>query len=85
MQLDIVATWVFVGLMSGYMAGFLIKPGGYGLLADLVLGLAGRLVGIGIFHALAMSPDAGWLVMAVVAFAGAASVLVGQRWWYTHA
>ncbi|MGH9365160.1 MAG: hypothetical protein ACRD1B_07865 [Thermoanaerobaculia bacterium] len=85
MQLDIVATWVLVGLMAGGMAGFLLKPGGYGLRADLLLGLAGSLVGIGIFQALAMSSEAGWFVMAVVAFAGAASMLVGQRWWYTQA
>ena len=85
MRLDMIATWVFVGLIAGGSAGVLLKPGGYGLLADLVLGLAGSLVGIAIFYALAMSPEAGWLVMAVVAFAGAASAIVGQRWWYTHA
>ena len=85
MRLDMIATWVFVGLIAGGSAGVLLKPGGYGLLADLVLGLAGSLVGIAIFYALAMSPGAGWRVMAVVAFAGAASAIVGQRWWYTHA
>ena len=85
MHLDMVATWVLVGLIAGGSAGALFKPGGYGLLADLLLGLAGSLVGIAIFHAFAMSPEAGWLVMAVVAFAGAGSAIVGQRWWYTHA
>jgi len=70
--------------MVGGMTGFLIKPGGYGVIADLLLGLAGSLVGIAIFNALAMSSEAGWLVMALVAFAGAASMLVGQRWWHTH-
>jgi uncharacterized membrane protein YeaQ/YmgE (transglycosylase-associated protein family) len=84
MHLEFVATWVLVGLMSGGMAGFLIKAGGYGLRMDLLLGLAGSLVGMGIFNALAMPSEAGWLVMAVVALAGAASVLVGQRWWYAH-
>ena len=47
MQLDIVATWVLLGLMAGGLAGFLLKPGGYGLLGDLLLGLAGSLIGIG--------------------------------------
>jgi hypothetical protein len=37
-----------------------------------------------IFHVLAMSPETGWLAMAVVAFLGAASMILGQRWWYRH-
>ena len=35
--------------------------------------------------AVALTPETGWLGMALVAFAGAASVIVGQRWWHTHA
>jgi len=85
MYFDIVATWALVGLMAGGLAGSLIRPGGYGLLADLFLGLAGSFAGTVIVHALVMPPEAGWFVMAVGAFAGAGSVILGQRWWYTHA
>ena len=82
MRFDIVAAWALAGLMAGGLAGSLIKPNGYGLLTDLLLGLAGSLVGTVIFHALPMSPEAGWLVMAGVAFVGAASMILGQRWWH---
>jgi len=85
MHLDALVTWLFVGLVAGGLAGFLIRPGGYGWRADLLLGLGGSLVGTVIFHALALTPETGWLGMALVAFAGAASVIVGQRWWHTHA
>jgi len=85
MHLDTLVTWIFVGLLAGGLAGFLIRPGGYGWRADLLLGLAGSLVGTVIFQALAMTPEAGRLEMALVAFAGASSVIVGQRWWHTHA
>ena len=37
MYLGIVATWALVGLTAGSLAGSLIRPGGYGLLADLRL------------------------------------------------
>ena len=84
MGLDIVAAWALAGLMAGGLAGSLIKPGGYGLLADLLLGLAGSLVGT-IFHVVATSPEASWLVMPIVPFVGAASMILAQRWWYTHA
>jgi uncharacterized membrane protein YeaQ/YmgE (transglycosylase-associated protein family) len=85
MHLDALVTWLFVGLAAGGLAGFLIRPGGYGWRADLLLGLGGSLVGTVIFHALALTPEAGWPGMALVAFAGAASVIVGQRWWHTQA
>jgi len=85
MHLDALVTWLFVGLAAGGLAGFLIRPGGYGWRADLLLGLGGSLVGTVIFQALALTPEAGRLGMALVAFAGAASVIVGQRWWHTHA
>jgi len=85
MHLEALVTWLFVGLAAGGLAEFLIRPGGYGWRADLLLGLGGSLVGMVIFHALALTPEAGWLGMGLVAFAGAASVIVGQRWWHTHA
>jgi uncharacterized membrane protein YeaQ/YmgE (transglycosylase-associated protein family) len=85
MHLEALVTWLFVGLAAGGLAGFLIRSGGYGWRADLLLGLGGSLVGTVIFLALALTPEAGWLGMALVAFAGAASVIVGQRWWHTHA
>jgi len=84
MHVDFVATWALAGLMAGGLARALVKLGGYGLRTDLILGLAGSLVGAVIFHVLAMSPETGWLAMAIVAFLGAASMILGQRWWYRH-
>ncbi len=85
MQLDTFVIWLLVGLIVGYLAGRVTKTGGYGLLADLLLGVAGSLIGSSIFQALEISPEDGRLTMGVVAFVGAASMLVGQRWWYPHA
>ena len=82
MQFDVFMTWLLAGLTAGYLAGLVTKAGGYGLLADLLLGLAGSLIGSSIFQALEISPEAGQLTMGLVAFVGAESMLVGQRWWY---
>ena len=38
MHLEALVTWLFVGLAAGSLAGFLIRPGGYGWRADLLLG-----------------------------------------------
>jgi uncharacterized membrane protein YeaQ/YmgE (transglycosylase-associated protein family) len=84
MPLDIFMTWFLVGLIAGCLARLVTKAGGYGLLADLLLGLAGSLIGSSIFQALETSPKGGRLTMGAVAFVGAASMIVGQRWWYPH-
>ena len=37
--------WVIVGLIAGWAAGKIMKGGGYGTLMDIVLGIAGAIVG----------------------------------------
>jgi uncharacterized membrane protein YeaQ/YmgE (transglycosylase-associated protein family) len=39
-----ILTWIFLGLISGFIASKLVGGGG-GLLADMVLGIVGALVG----------------------------------------
>jgi len=36
---------IVIGVLAGWIAGQLMKGGGYGLIADLILGLIGSLVG----------------------------------------
>ena len=47
-----ILTWLIVGLISGVLAGLVV--GGYGLLADIVIGIVGAFIGGFIFRA------AGW-------------------------
>lgn len=70
---------VLGGVLAGWLAGFVMERGGYGLKWDIVLGLAGSAVGSWIFWALGASPGAGLAVLAVVAFLGAAIPIVAQR------
>ena len=37
--------WVVVGVLAGWLTGFVMKDGGYGLVGDMVLGLVGSVVG----------------------------------------
>jgi len=68
-----------VGVLAGVLAGYVMKRGGYGMRWDIILGLVGSVVGSWIFWALSVSPGAGLLALAVVAFIGAAIPIVGQR------
>ena len=79
MNLELFAMWVLVGLLAGWLAGFVMKGGGYGLIGDVALGLVGSLLGSWIFRALGVAVGAGLLMAVVVAFVGAVLVIGAQR------
>ena len=79
MEFGMFVSWVVVGLLAGWLAGIVMKGGGYGLIGDLGLGLVGSVVGGWIFRALGVSAGGGLFPTAYVAFAGAIAVLVAQR------
>ena len=70
---------VFGGVLAGWLAGFVMERGGYGLKWDIVLGLTGSAVMSWIFWALGASRGAGLAGLAVVAFVGAVLPIVAQR------
>ena len=37
--------WLIVGLVAGWLAGQVMKGGGYGLVGDIVVGIIGAFVG----------------------------------------
>jgi len=85
MSFVIFATWVLVGLLAGLLAGLVMKPGGYGLKRDIILGLVGGIAGGWIFRAFGVFPGAGIVAVAVVALVGAAIPIVAQRkFWPTE-
>ena len=38
-------SWIVVGLIAGWLAGQVMKGGGYGLIGDIVVGVIGGLLG----------------------------------------
>ncbi len=40
-----IIAWLFVGLIAGWLAGIMMKGGGYGVLGDILVGLVGSCVG----------------------------------------
>ena len=79
MTLAMVAMWVLVGLLVGLLAKLALKAGGYGRRWDVFLALVGSVVGSGIAWLLGIALDAGVVAVVIVAFAGAAILIVAQR------
>ncbi len=40
-----ILAWIIVGLIAGWLAGLVMKGGGYGLIGDLVVGIVGAIIG----------------------------------------
>ena len=48
-----IIAWIVLGLIAGWLAGMIMKGGGYGIIGDIVLGILGALIG-------------GWITSAVL-------------------
>jgi uncharacterized membrane protein YeaQ/YmgE (transglycosylase-associated protein family) len=40
-----ILSWIVVGLIAGWLAGIVVRGGGYGLIGDLIVGIVGALLG----------------------------------------
>ena len=71
-------TWLIVGLVAGVLASLLV--GGYGLIADIVIGIVGAFIGGWIFAQLGVATPFGGLAGTIfTAFIGAVVLLVLLR------
>ena len=70
---------IIVGLIAGWLAGQVMKGGGYGILMDIVLGLLGGLLGGWLFVALGIGTGSGLNGSIVVAFIGAVVLVAISR------
>ena len=71
--------FLVVGLVAGWLAGVLVKGGGFGLIGDLVVGVIGAVLGGWLFSTLGASVGGGLLGSIVVATIGAIVLLVIVR------
>jgi uncharacterized membrane protein YeaQ/YmgE (transglycosylase-associated protein family) len=70
---------VVVGLIAGWLAGQVMRGGGYGALVDIILGILGGVVGGWVFGMLGIWPGGGMIGSIVVAFIGAVILVAITR------
>jgi len=60
--------WLIIGALAGWIAGNLMRGGGFGLLGNIVVGIVGALVGGWVFGLLGIAAGGmlGSLITAVV-------------------
>jgi uncharacterized membrane protein YeaQ/YmgE (transglycosylase-associated protein family) len=68
--------FIVVGLVAGWLAGVLVKGGGFGIVGDIVVGIIGAVLGGFLFGMLGVMPAAGLLGSIIVATIGAIILIV---------
>ena len=76
-----ILSWIVVGLIAGFLAGVVVKGGGFGLIGDIVVGVIGGLLGgwisVNLLHLGSMTGIN--LESILIAFVGAVILLLLLR------
>lgn len=67
-------TFLFVGLVAGWLSGSVMKGRGFGFFGDIGVGIVGAFVGAYIFDALGLAAY-GFIANVIMAFLGAVTLL----------
>jgi uncharacterized membrane protein YeaQ/YmgE (transglycosylase-associated protein family) len=71
--------FILIGLAAGWLAGQIMKGGGFGLIGDLIVGVIGALIGGFVFRSLGVSAGGGLLGSLIVATIGAILLILLLR------
>ncbi len=63
--------FIIVGLIAGWLAGVVMKGGGFGVIGDIIVGIVGALIGGWLFSTMGVSTGGGLLGAIIVALIGA--------------
>ncbi|GAK56190.1 putative membrane protein [Candidatus Vecturithrix granuli] len=71
--------FILIGLAAGWLAGQVVKGGGYGVVGDIIVGVIGALIGGFLFQRSGVFAGAGLLGSLIVATIGAIILLFVLR------
>lgn len=76
---EMLLIWLIVGAVAGWLAGMIVKGGGFGLVGDIVVGIIGAFIGGWLFGQMGVSVGAGLVGAIVTATIGAVVLLAVLR------
>ena len=71
--------WLIVGAIAGWLAGIVVKGGGYGLIGDIVVGIIGGFIAGWLLPQLGIVIGSGIVAAIINAFIGAVILLLVLR------
>ena len=74
-----IIVWLIIGAIAGWLAGLLMKGGGFGLIGNIVVGIVGAVIGGWLAGALGISIGSGLIASIITAVIGAVVLLAILR------
>jgi len=79
MGIESIIIWLIVGAVAGWLAGMVVKGGGYGLLGNIVVGIIGAVIAGWLLPRLGIFIGGGFIAAIIDAFIGAVILLLIVR------
>jgi uncharacterized membrane protein YeaQ/YmgE (transglycosylase-associated protein family) len=71
--------WLIVGAVAGWLAGMVVKGGGYGLIGDIIVGIVGAFIAGWLLPRVGIVIGSGIVAAIINAFIGAVILLLLLR------
>ena len=76
MDIQSIVIWLIVGAIAGWLAGMVVKGGGFGLIGDIIVGIVGAVIAGWLLPRLGIVIGTGFIAAVIDAFIGAVILLV---------
>jgi uncharacterized membrane protein YeaQ/YmgE (transglycosylase-associated protein family) len=70
-----IIAWLIIGAIAGWLAGVLVKGGGFGLIVDIIVGIVGAFIGGWLAGLLGIHIGSGMISSIITAIIGAVILL----------
>ncbi len=79
MTVESILIWLLVGAVAGWLAGLVVRGGGFGIVGNIVIGIIGAFLGGWLFGVAGIAIGAGIINTIFTAFIGAVVLLLLVR------
>jgi uncharacterized membrane protein YeaQ/YmgE (transglycosylase-associated protein family) len=79
MDAQSIIIWLIVGAIAGWLAGMVVRGGGFGLIGDIIVGIVGALIAGWLLPRIGIVIGGGFIAAVIVAFIGAVILLIILR------
>ena len=79
MEVESIVVWLVIGAVAGWLAGMIVKGGGFGLIGDIVVGIIGAVIAGWLLPYLHINIGSGIVASIIDAVIGAVILLVVLR------
>jgi uncharacterized membrane protein YeaQ/YmgE (transglycosylase-associated protein family) len=76
MDVQALIIWLIVGAIAGWLAGMMVKGGGFGLIGDIIVGIIGAVIAGWLLPMIGIVIGGGFIGAIINAFIGAVILLI---------